>query len=238
MRIFARNFGTNYRSKRIFAGNFGTNCRSKRIFARNFGTNYRSKRIFARKFASTTTIGIAKIRRIFCELSRWTKIRHFSSKSPEIRAFRRITFSLLFHNTVSDCFFSKFVNLNIVTTKKLLGKSKQANNPFLANHKTTKSTSQIERFCVSRMKVLSVGSTMLLSFQLHQLGLRPQDVGGAGDCFFRAISHQLYGDPSYHRYIRQAGIHYLRENPERFIESNTHNSWNEYLRNVTARFMV
>ena len=71
-----------------------------RIFARNFGTNCRSKRIFARKFASTTTIGIAKIRRIFCELSRWTKIRHFSSKSPEIRAFRRITFSLLFHNTV------------------------------------------------------------------------------------------------------------------------------------------
>ena len=85
---------------RIFARNFGTNYRSKRIFARNFGTNYRSKRIFARKFASTTTIGIAKIRRIFCELSRWRKIRHFSSKSPEIRAFRQITFSLLFHNTV------------------------------------------------------------------------------------------------------------------------------------------
>ena len=99
-RIFARNFGTNCRSKRIFARNFGTNCRSKRIFARNFGTNCRSKRIFVRKFASTTTIGIAKIRRMFCELSRWTKIRHFSSKSPEIRAFRRITFSLLFHNTV------------------------------------------------------------------------------------------------------------------------------------------
>ena len=29
------------------------------------------------------------------------KIRHFSSKSPEIREFRRITFSLLFHDTVS-----------------------------------------------------------------------------------------------------------------------------------------
>ena len=62
---------------------------------------FRSKRIFAWKFASTTTIGIAKIRRIFCELSCWTKIRHFSSKSPEIREFRRITFSLLFHNTVA-----------------------------------------------------------------------------------------------------------------------------------------
>ena len=98
---------TNFRSKirrkireeRIFARNIGTNYQRMRIFARNFGTNYRSKRIFAQKFASTT-IGIAKIRRIFCELSCWTKIRHFSSKSPEIRAFRRITFSLLFHNTV------------------------------------------------------------------------------------------------------------------------------------------
>ena len=156
----------------------------------------------------------------------------------------------------SDCFFSKFANLNIVTTKKLLGKSKQTNNPFLANHKTTKSTSQIERFCVKRMKVLtsgdielnpgpqqgvnsettlSVGSTMLLSFRLRQLGWRPQDVGGAGDCFFRAVSHQLYGDPSYHWYIRQAGIHYLRENPERFIESNTQNSWNEYLTNMSLQ---
>lgn len=98
----------------------------------------------------------------------------------------------------SDCLFSKFVNLNIVTTKKLLGKSKQANNPSLTNHKTTKSTSHVERFCVSRMKVLtsgdielnpgpqqgdnggatlSVGSTMLLSFRLLQLGLRPQEVG-------------------------------------------------------------
>ena len=99
-RIFAWNIGTNYQRMRIFPRNFGTTYRSKRIFTRNFGMNYQSKRIFTQKFASTTTIGIAKIRRIFCELSRWTKIRHFSSKSPKIRAFRRITFSLLFHNTV------------------------------------------------------------------------------------------------------------------------------------------
>ena len=107
MRIFARNFGTNYRSKRIFARNFGTNCHSKRIFAR--------------KFASTTTIGIAKIRRIFCELSLWTKIRHFSSKSPEIRAFRRITFSLLFHNTVVG------LCLHVTTLIHKLGQEKGEN---------------------------------------------------------------------------------------------------------------
>ena len=156
----------------------------------------------------------------------------------------------------SDCFFSNFVNLNRVTANKLLRKSKGANNPSLANHKTTKSSSHTERFCVSRMKLLtsgdielslgpqqgvncqttlSVGSTMLLNFRLRQLGLRPQDVGGGGDCFFRAVSHQLYGDPSHHWYVRQAGIHYLRENPERFIESNTQNSWNEYLTNMSLQ---
>ena len=55
---------------------------------------------------------------------------------------------------------------------------------------------------VNCQTTLSVGSTMLLSFRLRKLGLRPLDVGGAGDCFFRAVSHQLYGDPSHHWYIR------------------------------------
>ena len=34
-----------------------------------------------------------------------------------------------------------------------------------------------------------------------QQGLSTLDVGGAGDCFFRAVSHQLYGEPSYHMNI-------------------------------------
>ena len=76
---------------------------------------------------------------------------------------------------------------------------------------------------------LSVDSTTLLNFRLGQLGLRALDVGGAGDCFFRAVSHQLYGNPNSHFRIRQAAVHYLRHNPERFIESNTQNSWNGYL---------
>ena len=37
--------------------------------------------------------------------------------------------------------------------------------------------------------ILSVGSTMLLNMRLRQLGLRPVDVGGEGDFFFRAVSH-------------------------------------------------
>ena len=41
----------------------------------------------------------------------------------------------------------------------------------------------------------------ILKNQLNQFGLQPLDVGGAGDCFFRAVSHQLYGDPNGHVYI-------------------------------------
>ena len=47
--------------------------------------------------------------------------------------------------------------------------------------------------------------------------------------FFQAVSHQLYGDPNHHVLIRQAGVQYLSNNPERLIESNTENSWNEYV---------
>ena len=55
------------------------------------------------------------------------------------------------------------------------------------------------------------------------------DVGGAGDCFFRVVSHQLYGEPNYHMNIRSIGVQYIRNSPERFIESNTDHSWFSYL---------
>ena len=48
------------------------------------------------------------------------------------------------------------------------------------------------------------------------------------------MSHQLYGDPERHLEVGAAGISYMRDNPERFVESNTENSWLEYL-NVYAR---
>ena len=51
--------------------------------------------------------------------------------------------------------------------------------------------------------------------------------------FFRAISHQLYGDCNHHLDVRTAGVRYMRENPEQFIESNLESSWNEYLANMS-----
>ena len=42
----------------------------------------------------------------------------------------------------------------------------------------------------------------LLEFELSQLGRTLLDVAGGGDCFFRAISHQVYGNPKSHFYVR------------------------------------
>ena len=36
-----------------------------------------------------------------------------------------------------------------------------------------------------------------LSERLSHLGLKPLDVGGSGDCFFKAVSHQLYQTRAY-----------------------------------------
>ena len=35
---------------------------------------------------------------------------------------------------------------------------------------------------------------LLLNYRMLRHGLRPLDVGGAGECFFKSLSHQLYGD--------------------------------------------
>ena len=88
---------------------------------------------------------------------------------------------------------------------------------------------------VNSQTILSVGSTMLLNLQLRQLGLRPVDVGDGGNCFFRAVSHQLYSDPSHHLLVRQAGVQYPSNNPEHFLESNTENSWNECIKNMSMQ---
>ena len=63
------------------------------------------------------------------------------------------------------------------------------------------------------------------------MGLRPLDVGGDGDYFFKSVSHQEFG----HLAIRDAGIQYLRDDPEQFIENNVAHSWLEYLNTTSSQ---
>ena len=62
-----------------------------------------------------------------------------------------------------------------------------------------------------------ISSENLMQSRLRELGLQSIDVGGAGDCFFRSLSHQLYGNSNHHMRIRTAaGVRFIRDNPERF----------------------
>ena len=79
-------------------------------------------------------------------------------------------------------------------------------------------------------------SNMILTQRLFQIGLRPFDVGGGGDCFFKSVAHQLYGDSVYHQFVRDAGVRYLIQHQERFsrfIEGNEQFSWLTYLNNMS-----
>ena len=53
-------------------------------------------------------------------------------------------------------------------------------------------------------------NSISLTTRLHRHRLRPLDVGGGGggDCFFRAVAHQLYGDPNFHLNISALGVDY------------------------------
>ena len=85
--------------------------------------------------------------------------------------------------------------------------------PFMQNHGSTVQLTS------------PISSENLMQSRLGELGLQSIDVGGAGDCSFRSVSHQLYGNSNHHTPI-------MRDNPERFIESNTENSWLRYLNNM------
>ena len=76
---------------------------------------------------------------------------------------------------------------------------------------------------------------LLLNFRLLRHGLRPLDVGGGSDCFFKSVSHQLYNDSNHHLEIRALAVQYLRNNPERFIESKLAGSWFSYLSRISMQ---
>ena len=73
-----------------------------------------------------------------------------------------------------------------------------------------------------------ISSENFMLSRLGELGLQSMH-GGAGDCFFRSVSHQLCGNSNHLMRIRPSGVQFMRDNPERFIESNTENSWLRYI---------
>ena len=59
---------------------------------------------------------------------------------------------------------------------------------------------------MSTMQLISpISSENLMQARLGELGLQSIDVDGAGDCFFRSVSHQLYDNNNQHMHIRTGG---------------------------------
>ena len=77
-----------------------------------------------------------------------------------------------------------------------------------------------------------VSPMTLMHSRLYELGLQAIDVGGAGNCFFRSVLHQLYGNNKHHMEVRSAGVQHVRDQPERSVENNTEISWLRYLSNM------
>ena len=71
--------------------------------------------------------------------------------------------------------------------------------------------------------------------RLSELNRIALDVGGGCDCFFRAVSHQLNGNPDNHFHVNNLGIQHLMHNPEQLIESNTEHSWQAYLSKMSCQ---
>ena len=50
-----------------------------------------------------------------------------------------------------------------------------------------------------------------------------------------SVTHQLYGNNNHCMQVHSAGVQYMRDHPERFVKSNTENSWLRYLNNMCVQ---
>ena len=123
-------------------------------------------------------------------------------------------FCQYFYKTTARTFNS---NKRDISNKSIVAR-KQFVIPFLSGgmNPTISQSNQIDTAESSYDRLIN---------RLLQKGLQPFDVGGCGDCFFRSVSHQYYGSPDFHIEIKQAGVKYLQEHPELFVESVSEHSW-------------
>ena len=86
----------------------------------------------------------------------------------------------------------------------------------------------------STMQLTSpISSENLMQSRLGKLGLQISvDVGGAGDCFFRSVSHQchqLYGNSNHHMRIHTAGVKFMRDNRGYLNNMSIQGTWTDAL---------
>ena len=80
---------------------------------------------------------------------------------------------------------------------------------------------------------VNTSNMSVLTTRLARIGRKPVSIVGDGNCFFRSVSHQLYGTEDCHPQIRALAIEHLINCPEHFVEYNTYQSWLQYLQNMS-----
>ena len=80
---------------------------------------------------------------------------------------------------------------------------------------------------------VNISSMSVLTTRLTRIGRKPVNTIGDGNCFFRSVSHQLYGTEDRHPQIRALAIQHLINCPEHFVEYNTDQSWLQYLQSMS-----
>jgi hypothetical protein len=64
----------------------------------------------------------------------------------------------------------------------------------------------------------------VLTIRLACIGRKPVNIIGDANCFFRSVSHQLYGTEDRHLQIGALAIQHLINCPEHFVEYNINQS--------------
>ncbi len=82
--------------------------------------------------------------------------------------------------------------------------------------------------------IINTSDMSVLMTRLARIGRKPVNIVGDGNCFFRSVSHQLYGTEDRHPQIRALAIQHLINRPEHFVEYNTDQSWLQYLQNMST----
>ena len=77
-----------------------------------------------------------------------------------------------------------------------------------------------------------VNSVSLLESRLSEHGRISVNVLGDGNCFFCAVSCQLYTNPEYHLYIHSLGVQHVLHHPELYIERDNEYSVQNYVNNT------
>lgn len=71
---------------------------------------------------------------------------------------------------------------------------------------------------LSKQEANSVIDLSELENIITERGLRTVDVKGDGNCFFRVIAHQIYGDSSLYKQVRAAAVQQVVQNVDQFVE--------------------